>query len=65
MTGQPRPALSATSSPNNVVDIAGFGNLWASVLVYRGEDVEHGEDTCDGETQHPDCKVTSGANPVA
>lgn len=64
MTDQPCPPFDTTYSPNNGVVVLDFRDPWTSFVVYGGEDVEHGKDTRDGETQHPDCQVASRTNPV-
>ena len=64
ITYQPRFAPNAVDSPNHRFVVLSFGNPWASVIVNRWEDVEHGKDTCNGETQQADYQVTPWANPV-
>ena len=65
MTGQYCAAFNTADSPNDDVTVVpGFGDPFASIVINRGEDIECGKDTRDGETQHPDCQVTSGTNPV-
>lgn len=41
--------------PNEGLVVFGFGDLWKSILVYGREDVERGNNTRNGETQHPEC----------
>jgi hypothetical protein len=52
-------------SPDKGVVVFGFRDFRAPIVVDRREDIECGEDTCNGETQHPDRKMTSRAHPIA
>ena len=52
------------NSPNHALLVPCFGNLGTTSVVDWREDVERGENTCDGETQHPKREMTPGANPV-
>jgi len=54
-TNHLRFASGAINSPYEGVVIFGFGDPWAPIVVDKREDIERGENTRDGETQHPDC----------
>ena len=54
ITYQFRSSLDARDLPNDGFFVFGFRNPGTSIVVDRREDVEHGKDPCNGETQHPD-----------
>jgi hypothetical protein len=65
-TNQLRLAFDAINSPSKGVAVSGVRrDSRATIVVDRREDIERGENTCNGKTQHPDRKMTSRANPVA
>ena len=51
-------------SRNNLLVVSDLGDPWTSVVVDWRDDVECGKNTCDGEIQHPESKMASGANSV-
>jgi len=55
----------AMNSPYEGVVVSGFWDPRIPIFVDRREDIERGENARDSETQHPDCQMTSRANPFA
>lgn len=51
--------------PNHGFVVFRLRDPWDPIVVDGREDVEHGKNTGDGQTQHPDRQVSSGTNPVA
>jgi hypothetical protein len=64
-TNQFRFAFNAINSPSEGVGVSGFRDSRAPIVIDRREDIKRGENTCNGETQYPDRKMTSRANSVA